>query len=191
VNLSALPLPKYLWIDCLDNRALPNHIVGLPSHEILVYRNLAHQINHGDLNCLAVLQYAVETLRIKHIIICGHYDCALFDDQRPSKSAELVENWLYPIHEASRQYDYWLSPYQSRGTRLHKLCEINVIEQVLQLGQGTVVQRAWQRQQELTIHGWVYSPDNGLLHDLAMDIASQAEIVPKFDAAIYKCVGKA
>lgn len=183
-------LTKYLWIDCLDNCRLPDTLLGISIDEILVYRNLAHQINHSDLNCLSVLQYAFQILGIKHVIVCGHYDCRLLYPATQAIPLQLIENWLYPVQEVSEKYKDWLQLYQPESLRVKKLCELNVIEQVIQLCNTTVVQSTWKRQQELTIHGWVYSPDDGLLHDLAIDIGGEAEIVSSYRAAILKCIGK-
>jgi len=183
--------PKYLWIDCIDNSFIPHHLVGLSIEEIIVYRNLAHQVNYTDLNCLAVLQYAIQILSVNHIIVCGHYDCAMLRLSAKTGSADLVENWLHPVRDIYRKYERWLGVYQPETLRLEKLCELNVIEQVVQLCKTTVVQSAWKRRQTLIIHGWAYSSEKGHLNDLVTDIAGEHDIFPAYQAAIGNCIGKA
>lgn len=183
--------PKYLWIDCVDNDVLPNHILGLSRSEILVYRNLAHQINHIDLNCLSVLEYAVQVLAVKHIIVCGHYDCGMLLPSAQYDPAELAKNWLYPVQMTALKYQAQLSAYQPDVLRLEKLCDLNVIEQVVQLANTTVVQRTWKNQQELCLHGWVYSPTTSLLKDLAVDMGSEMEVMRVYESAVAACLGNA
>jgi carbonic anhydrase len=168
----------------------PHHIVGLRIEEILVYRNLAHLVNYTDLNCLAVLQYAIEILNVNHVIVCGHYDCAVLLLSAKPSSADLAENWLHPV-DIYRKYERGLGEYQPETLRLEKLWELNVIEQVVQLCKTTVVQNAWKRRQALIIHGWAYSSEKGHLNDLATDIAGEHDIFPAYQAAIENCIGKA
>lgn len=182
--------PKYLWIDCSDHHCTPNDIIGIAPHNILVYKNLAHQVNYTDLNCLSLLQYAVQVLAVEHIIICGHYNCAALKYSTCVGHADLVETWLQPIRDLYAQYAHWLDLYRADAQRLEKLCELNVIEQVLKLCNTSVVQNAWQQKRELTIHGWAYAPDNGFLNKLTIDIGAKHEIFPAYHAAIHDCIGK-
>ncbi len=182
--------PKYFWIDCVDSYFAPHHIIGLQLEDILVYRNLAHQVNYTDLNCLSVLQYAIEILKVSRIIVCGHYDCAILRFLEHPTSADLVETWLHPVRDIYRKYEHRLSAYPQERIRLEKLCELNVIEQVIQLCKTTVVQNAWRRQQALVIRGWAYSSETGLLNDLLSNIAGEQDIFPAYQAAVENCIGR-
>jgi carbonic anhydrase len=174
----------------VDNYCSPHDIVGTGTNEILVYKNLAHQVNYTDLNCLSVLQYAIQILSIKHVIVCGHYNCALLRPSTQFTHADLVEQWLHPVRDINQKYEPWLGWYLPESLRLEKICELNVIEQVLQLCKTTVVQNAWEQRRELTIHGWAYSPNNGILKNLALDIAGEQDIYPVYQAALRECIGK-
>lgn len=181
---------NYLWIDCVDNYFTVHNVVGFPINETIVYRNLAHQVNYTDLNCLSVLQYAIQIVGIKHVIVCGHTDCAMLRLSIQHTPADLVENWLAPVQVVYQKYEHRLGLYQTESLRMEKLCELNVIEQVLKLCQTTVVQNAWKQGQELTIHGWAYSSDSRLLNDLAIDIVGKQDIFPVYRAAVWRCIEK-
>jgi carbonic anhydrase len=168
--------PELLWIGCSDSRVPANQITGLLPGELFVHRNVANLVNHTDMNCLSVLQYAVEILRIKHIIVCGHYGCGGVKAALDSESHGLVDNWLRQIRDIHQRRDSELLILTSEEKRINRLCELNVIEQVKNVGETTIVQEAWQRQQMVSIHGWIYSISNGLLMDLNANVSSSAEL---------------
>jgi carbonic anhydrase len=168
--------PELLWIGCSDSRVPANQITGLLPGELFVHRNVANLVNHTDMNCLSVLQYAVEILRIKQIIVCGHYGCGGVKAALDSESHGLVDNWLRQIRDIHQRRDSELLILTSEEKRINRLCELNVIEQVKNVGETTIVQEAWQRQQMVSIHGWIYSISNGLLMDLNANVSSSAEL---------------
>lgn len=168
--------PEYLWIGCADSRVPANEITGLLPGELFVHRNVANLVLHTDLNCLSVLQFAVETLQVKHIIVCGHYGCggvkASFDGTRHG----LIDNWLRPIWELYRRREAEITRLESLDERVDRMCELNVIEQVKNVANTTIVQDAWHRGQQVSVHGWIYSIADGLLQDLDACISSAAEL---------------
>jgi carbonic anhydrase len=174
-QLSTQQSPEYLWIGCSDSRVPANQIVDLPPGEVFVHRNVANVVVHDDLNCLSVVQFAVEVLKVKHIIVCGHYGCggvkASMDDQRHG----LMDNWLRHIKDVARLHKSELDSLDEKQ-RFNRLCELNVIEQVKNVGSSTVVQKAWQNGAELSLHGWIYSIKNGMLKDLDVCINSADEL---------------
>jgi carbonic anhydrase len=174
-QLSTQQSPEYLWIGCSDSRVPANQIVDLPPGEVFVHRNVANVVVHDDLNCLSVVQFAVEVLKVKHIIVCGHYGCggvkASMDDQRHG----LMDNWLRHIKDVARLHKSELDSLDEEQ-RFNRLCELNVIEQVKNVGSSTVVQKAWQNGAELSLHGWIYSIKNGMLKDLDVCINSADEL---------------
>lgn len=171
-RLSEAQNPDFLWIGCSDSRISPTSSVGLLPGEMFVHRNVANVVNHSDMNCLAVMQFAVEVLKVRHIIVCGHYACggvkAVLDNARYG----LVDNWLRAIHDIKHKYAEHLNSLPSYETRLDKLCEVNVIEQVISVGETTVVRDAWHRGQELFIHGWIYTIADGIYRDMKMTVNS-------------------
>ncbi len=158
--------PEYLWIGCSDSRVPANEIVGLQPGELFVHRNVANIIVHSDLNALSVLQYAVEVLRVKHVIVCGHYGCGGVKAALENKRHGLIDNWLCHIKDTYDRHESRINQLQSENERTDLLCELNVIEQVSNVAQTTIVRDAWLRGQQLVIHGWIYSIHNGLLKDL-------------------------
>lgn len=175
-RLSEAQNPEILWIGCSDSRITPTSSVGLLPGEMFVHRNVANLVNHSDMNCLAVMQFAVEVLKIRHIIVCGHYGCggvkAAFDDSRFG----LVDNWLRHIQDTMYKYHAELEKLADYDRRLDKLCEINVIEQIVSVGETTIVQDAWDRGQELFVHGWIYTIADGIYRDMDITVASLAEL---------------
>lgn len=167
--------PEVLWIGCSDSRVPANEIVDLPPGEVFVHRNVANQVMHVDFNCLAVLQYAVEALRIRHIIVCGHYGCGGVRASLERQQLGLIDNWLYPL-SVLRDRHRALIEAVPPALQVDALCEINVIEQVRHVCDTTIVQQAWQRGQAIDVHGWIYGIDNGRLHDLGVTISAAAEI---------------
>ena len=165
-RLSSQQAPEYLWIGCADSRVPANEIVGLLPGELLVHRNVANVVVHADLNCLSVLQFAVEVLNVEHIIVCGHYGCggvraALRDDR-----LGLVDNWLRHVQDVMLKHRTALDKLRGEDEKHDRLCELNVIEQVANVSQTTVVRDAWARGQKLAVHGWIYALNDGLLRDL-------------------------
>jgi carbonic anhydrase len=165
-RLSQQQTPQYLWIGCSDSRVPANQIVGMQPGEMFVHRNVANVVVHADLNCLSVMQFAVDVLRVDHIIVCGHYGCggvlaALRDDK-----IGLCDNWLRHVQDVRWKHQAELAAIDSEAQRHNRLCELNVIEQVVNVSQTTVVQDAWARGHAVTVHGWVYDIRDGLLRDL-------------------------
>ena len=180
-RLAAQQSPAYLWIGCSDSRVPANQIVGLLPGELFVHRNIANLVVHTDLNCLSVMQFAVDILKVRHIIVCGHYGCsgvraALFSDR-----VGLADNWLRHIQDVRHKHQTLLDRIAGADSRADRLSELNVIEQVINVCQTTVVRDAWQRSQVLSVHGWIYGVLDGLLHNLDITIdGSDAE------AGIYR-----
>ena len=180
-RLSSQQAPQYLWIGCADSRVPANEIVGLAPGELLVHRNVANVVVHADLNCLSVLQFAVEVLEVEHIIVCGHYGCggvraALRDDR-----LGLVDNWLRHVQDVRWKHQTKLDSLPTEEEQHDRLCELNVVEQVVNVSQTTVVRDAWARDQSLSVHGWIYDLHDGLLRDLGVSVtATPVEGNPKF-----------
>ena len=175
-RLARQQAPELLWIGCADSRVPANQIVGLLPGELFVHRNVANVVVHTDLNCLSCIEYAVDALRVRHIIVCGHYGCggvlAALRDERLG----LIDNWLRHIQDVREKHDAALRLLPSEAERHARLCELNVIEQAINVCQTTVIQDAWRRQQPLTVHGWIYGIGDGLLRDLGVCIANAHEL---------------
>ena len=165
-RLSQQQSPDYMWIGCADSRVPANQIVGLPPGEVFVHRNIANVVVHTDLNCLSVLQFAVDVLKVKHIIVCGHYGCGGVKAALENQEHGLIDNWLRHIKDVIRFNAHEFEGL-SHTEKIDRLCELNVKEQVMNVSQTTIVQNAWRRGAELTVHGWIYNIENGILHDLA------------------------
>ncbi len=170
-QLSKQQNPEYLWIGCADSRVPANEIVNLPAGEVFVHRNIANVVVHTDLNCLSVLQYAVEVLKVKHIIVCGHYGCGGVDAAMDAEDYGLIDNWLRHIRDVYRFHREQLDAIEDAEKRKDRLCELNVIEQVSNVCNTTVTRNAWQRGQQLTVHGWVYHLTDGLIRDLDISVS--------------------
>jgi carbonic anhydrase len=171
-RLTSQQAPQYLWIGCADSRVPANEIVGLAPGELLVHRNVANVVVHADLNCLSVLQFAVEVLKVEHIIVCGHYGCggvraALRDDR-----LGLVDNWLRHVQDVRWKHQAELDNLPTEEQQHDRLCEMNVVEQVVNVSQTTVVRDAWSRGQSLSVHGWIYDLHDGLLRDLGVSVTT-------------------
>jgi len=158
--------PEFLWIGCSDSRVPANEIIGLRPGELFVHRNVANLVIHTDMNCLSVLQYAVEVLKVKHVIVCGHYGCGGVKTALENKMHGLIDNWLRNIKNVYQRHQEQLEAITDDSARLDRLCELNVMEQVANICHTTIVQDAWQRKQALSVHSWIYSIKNGLLKDL-------------------------
>ena len=164
-RLVALQAPAYLWIGCSDSRVPANEIVNLPPGELFVHRNVANVVVHTDLNCLSVLQFAVEVLRVRHVIVCGHYGCGGVRAALSGTKLGLIDNWLRHVQDVRRKHAEELDAL-SAPAREDRLCELNVLEQAANVCETTIVQDAWDRGQEVAIHAWIYRLDDGLLRDL-------------------------
>ncbi|MCB9227992.1 MAG: carbonate dehydratase [Deltaproteobacteria bacterium] len=175
-RLSKEQTPEYLWIGCSDSRVPGNQIVGLEPGELFVHRNVANLVIHTDLNCLSAMQFAVEILRVKHVIICGHYGCGGVNAALQNQDLGLITNWLRHIQDIVYEKCDELEKITDDKARCDRLCELNVIQQVMNAGRTTVVQDAWKRGQELTVHGWIYSLRNGALMDLGVCVRNADEM---------------
>lgn len=174
-TLSKQQSPEYLWIGCSDSRVSADAIVDLPPGELFVHRNIANVVVHTDLNCLSVIQYAVEVLKVKHIIVCGHYGCGGVIAAMEDKEHGLIDNWLQNIRDVYRYHSKQLDSISDPEARRNRLCELNIIEQVSNVSNTTMVQKAWKRGQKLAVHGWIYRLEDGLLHDLDVTATGSAE----------------
>lgn len=173
--------PDYLWIGCSDSRVPANQIVDVLPGEIFVHRNVANLVVHSDMNCLSVLQFAIDVLHIKHVIVCGHYGCGGVKAAMEDRPHGLIDNWLRHIRDIYFQYKKELDSAADEATRLNLLCELNVRQQVLNVSNTTIIQDAWARHQKVTIHGWIYSVADGLLRDLGMSISGENTALSPFD----------
>lgn len=169
-NLALQQKPEYLWIGCSDSRVSANELLDMLPGEVFVHRNIANQVIHTDLNCLSVIQYAVDVLKVKHIIVCGHYQCGGVQASLEDESHGLIDNWLRHIKDVYRFHKETLQTIENEDDRVNKLCELNVIEQVANVCQSTILLDAWQRKQDITVHGLVYNLKDGILKDLHVSI---------------------
>ncbi|HQZ44665.1 MAG TPA: carbonate dehydratase [Usitatibacteraceae bacterium] len=190
-KLSEQQSPAYLWIGCADSRVPANDIVGLLPGELFVHRNVANVVVHTDLNCLSVIQFAVDILKVRHIIVCGHYGCGGVRAALQGDRVGLVENWLRHVQDVRDRHDNILSVLAEAAARADRLCELNVISQVVNVCGTSIVRDAWERGQELSMHGWIYGLQNGLLRDLGMTVNAPAEVEARYAGAIAALVGDA
>jgi len=179
-RLAAQQSPQYLWIGCSDSRVPATQIVDLLPGEMFVHRNVANVVVHADLNCLSTIQYAVDALRVAHIIVCGHYGCggvlaALRDDK-----LGLIDNWLRHVQDVRWKHRVYLDALATEDEQHRRLCELNVIEQVVNVSQTTVVGDAWARGQALTVHGWIYDLQDGLLRDLGLNVSAETDLPARY-----------
>lgn len=175
-RLSALQKPKYLWIGCSDSRVPANQILGLAPGEVFVHRNVANLVIHSDLNCLSVIQFAVEVLQVEHIIVCGHYGCGGINAACGNTQYGLIDNWLRDIKDTYYRHREDIEMMDDPELRKDRLCELNVLTQVRNVCHTTIVQNAWAQGRNLEVHGIVYRLTDGLLHDLAVHITSLEQI---------------
>ena len=183
-KLSHQQQPEYLWIGCSDSRVPANEIIGLLPGEVFVHRNIANVVVHTDLNCLSVIQYAVDVLKVKHIMVVGHYGCGGVRAAFECRRVGLADNWLRHVQDVRTKHANCLCNLPDDEVRMDQLCELNVIEQVSNVCQTTIVRDAWDRGQELTVHGWIYSLKDGLLRDQHISASSPAEYVSAYQTAI-------
>ena len=170
--------PEYLWIGCADSRVPANEIVGLDPGELFVHRNVANLAPPQDANYLSVLQFAVDVLKVKHILVVGHYGCGGVAAAVDGRRRGLVDHWLHPIREVHRTHRHELEAIPEERARLNRLCELNVIRQVRNVGSDVFVQDAWARGQPLSVHGWVYALSDGLVNDLGVTISRPEDVEP-------------
>ncbi|CAN5531893.1 carbonate dehydratase [soil metagenome] len=168
--------PNYLWIGCSDSRVSANMLLGLAPGEVFVHRNVANLVIHTDMNCLSVMQFAVEVLKVHHVIVCGHYGCGGIQAAVENKRHGLIDNWLRHIQDTANLYAHLLASIYDVDEKLNRLCELNVVEQVQNVAETTLVHDAWNRGQELEIHGWIYGLKDGLLRDLDISIRDEASL---------------
>ncbi len=183
-TLSHQQTPQYLWIGCSDSRVPANEIIGLLPGEVFVHRNIANVVVHTDLNCLSVLQYAVDVLKVKHVMVVGHYGCGGVRAALRCDRVGLADNWLRHVQDVRSRHDACLHGLHGEETQVNRLCELNVIEQVSNVCQTTIVRDAWERGQNLLVHGWIYGLKDGLLRDLKVSAASAAESETAYKAAL-------
>jgi carbonic anhydrase len=189
-KLALQQAPEYLWIGCSDSRVPANQLTGLLPGDVFVHRNVANLVMHTDFNCLSVVQYAVEVLKVKHIIICGHYGCGGVKAAMGDVELGLIDNWLCSLKDLYHRYRKDLLGVESEQAREDAFCELNVVEQVANLCRTTIVQHAWQRGQELSIHGWVYGIKDGRLHDLDVCVSEKEETPDVYRILQQRILGK-
>ncbi len=175
--------PRYLWVGCADSRVPANELVDLAPGELFVHRNVANVVVHSDLNCLSVMQFATDVLQVRHIIVVGHSGCGGVAAALEDRRVGLADNWIRHVQDVRNRHAAWLEALPA-SRRVDALCELNVVEQALNVCQTTVVQEAWQRGQELVVHGWVYGLQNGLLQDLNMTVTRLDDAGAAYDTAI-------
>ena len=184
-RLSIQHAPDYLWIGCSDSRVPANEIVGLMPGELFVHRNVGNLVVHSDLNCLSVIQYAVEDLKVKHVIVCGHYGCGgVTASVKNEKLGGLIDNWLLNVQDVQDVHRAAIDHNSQEKLIINQVCELNVIEQVSNVAMTSVVSDAWNRGQELMIHGWIYGMTDGLLKDLDVNISNAEELREKYNRAV-------
>jgi carbonic anhydrase len=183
-KLSRQQSPEYLWIGCSDSRVPANEIVNLMPGEMFVHRNIANVVVHTDLNCLSVMQFAVDVLKVKHIIVCGHYGCSGVRAALRCDRIGLADNWLRHVQDVSEKHRGCVHAVEGDVPRNNVLCELNVIEQVSNVCQTTIVRDAWERGQPLMVHSWIYGIKDGLMRDLGMSVSSARDIDPHYKAAL-------
>lgn len=175
-KLSRQQSPEYLWIGCADSRVPANEIVGLLPGELFVHRNVANVVVHTDLNCLSVIQFAVEFLKVRHVIVCGHYDCSGVRAALGRDRLGLVENWLRHVQDVRTKHADVISVLAEAAAQADRLCELNVIEQVVNVCETSILRDAWERGQDVAVHGWIYGLSDGLLRDLGITVSAPDEL---------------
>jgi carbonic anhydrase len=182
--------PGYLWIGCSDSRVPANQIVGLLPGDLFVHRNIANLVVHSDLNCLSAIQFAADVLKVKHIIVCGHYGCSGVRAALLGQRFGLVDNWLRHVQDVRQKHEARLNGISEDEQRWDLLCELNVIEQVVNVCRTTIVQDLWSRGQDLTVHGWIYKVQDGLLRDLGICITRPTEVTAVYESALIEAYNR-
>jgi len=185
-RLQSQQSPQYLWIGCSDSRVPANEICGLLPGELFVHRNVANVVVHTDLNCLSVMEFAIDSLKVKHIMVVGHYGCSGVNAALNDIRIGLADNWLRHVKDVRNTHIDWLQTVPEGTVRHNALCELNVLAQCRNVCESTVVQDAWQRGQEVVVHGWVYGLHNGLINDLRMNVASSDQVHAVFEEALAR-----
>ena len=185
-KLASQQAPEYLWIGCSDSRVPANELLGLLPGDVFVHRNVANLVVHTDFNCLSVIQYAVEVLKVKHIIVCGHYHCGGVIAARGHKEYGLIDNWLRNIKDINYKYRDHIEEIEDEHERQDYMCELNVLEQVANVCYTSIVQNAWRRGQELAVHGWIYDVKDGLLRDLDITVNALEQIPDVYRSSCEK-----
>jgi carbonic anhydrase len=183
-RLSRQQRPRYLWIGCADSRVPANEIVDLAPGELFVHRNVANVVVHSDLNCLTVMQFAIDVLKVEHVIVVGHYGCSGVSAALNNQRVGLADNWLRHVQDVHAKHERIVAREPDTAHRIDKLCEVNVIEQVVNVCQTTIVRDAWERGQELCVHGWVYGLKDGLVRDLKTSVSKPADAAAAYQAAL-------
>lgn len=182
-KLSKQQAPAYLWIGCSDSRVPANTVIGLAPGDVFVHRNVANVVAHSDMNCLSVLQFAVDVLRVRHIIVCGHYGCSGINAVLKRERLGLSDNWLRYVRDVQDKHAARLRALAD-AEQQHRLCELNVIEQVAHVCDTTIVRDAWDRNQPLSVHGFIYGIKDGILHDLKTTVGCSSETIARYEAAV-------
>ena len=185
-RLAGQQSPQYLWIGCADSRVPANQIIGLPPGEVFVHRNIANLVVYSDLNCLSVLQFAIDVLRVRHVIVCGHYGCAGVRAALGGERVGISDNWLMHVRDIWRNNRRLLEPLPTPEARHNRLAELNVLTQLANVCRTTVVRDAWVRGQDVSVHGFIYDVKDGLLRDLGVEISRPQQLLPALDAALAR-----
>jgi len=183
-RLSRQQAPRFLWIGCADSRVPANEIVDLMPGELFVHRNVANVVVHSDLNCLSVLQFAVEVLRVEHVIVCGHYGCGGVEAAWKRTPLGLIDNWLRHVQDVAERHRATFTPALTEAQKVDRLCELNVLEQAANVCRTTIVQDAWRRGQQLVVHGWIYRLQNGLIRDLGLNVMRDGMLDESLEQAL-------
>jgi carbonic anhydrase len=185
-KLASQQSPEYLWIGCADSRVPANEIVNLLPGELFVHRNVANVVVHTDLNCLSVLQFAIDVLGVKHVIVCGHYGCSGVHAALARRRVGLADNWLRHVQDVHSKHERYLGEALPTKVKQDRLCELNVIEQVINVCQTTIVQDAWERNQILTVHSWIYGLQDGRLRDLGLTVSGPDDLAAKLPGSLAR-----
>jgi len=185
-RLAAQQSPRYMWIGCSDSRVPANEIIGLPPGDVFVHRNVANVVVHSDLNCLSVLQFAIDILHVTDVIVCGHYGCSGVRAALSGQRVGLADDWLMHVRDVGRQHRHLLDAQSTFDGKLARLAEVNVLSQLANVCRTTVVRDAWARSQDLTVHGWIYDVQDGLLRDLGVEVSSSDELGAVLDAGFAR-----
>ena len=189
-RLSQQQAPDYLWVGCADSRVPANEIIGMLPGEVFVHRNVANVVVHSDLNFLSVLQYGVDVLKVEHVIVCGHYGCGGVCAAVQNDKLGLIDNWLRHVQDVEQKHKLRLASIDNGADYMDRMCELNVVEQVVNVAQSTVVQDAWARGQALSVHGCVYRLSDGIMHDLDMSLCAADQIGGRYEAAVDKILSQ-
>ncbi len=184
LKLSRQQTPEYLWIGCSDSRVPANEIVGLLPGELFVHRNVANLVVHTDLNCLSVMQFAVDILKVRHIIVCGHYGCSGVGAALRRDRLGLSDNWLRHLQDIREKHAAKIRATEDPIAAANRLCEVNVIEQVVNVCRTTIARDAWERGQPLSVHGWAYGLQDGIIRDLHVTVSDYAGVIPAYESAL-------